>query len=142
MPYIAQVAVGRRKMLKVYGNDYNTRDGTGVRDYIHIVDLAEGHVKALDKLGSGKIKGFVTYNLGTGCGYSVLEMVKGFAEASGQNIPYEITERRPGDIASCYADTKLAAKELDWKATRGLKEMCEDSWRWQKSNPRGFADNS
>jgi UDP-glucose 4-epimerase len=142
MPYIAQVAVGRRKFLRVYGNDYSTPDGTGVRDYIHIVDLAEGHVKAIDKLKAEKISGFVTYNLGTGRGYSVLEMVKGFAEASGQEIPYEITERRAGDIATCYADTKLAAKELNWEAKRGLKEMCEDAWRWQKNNPTGFSNNN
>lgn len=139
MPYISQVAVGRRKQLSVFGNDYTTHDGTGVRDYIHIVDLAEGHLKALDKLGEGKIRSFVTYNLGTGCGYSVLEVVNGFAKASERPIPYMICPRRPGDIATAFADTQLAEKELGWKAIRGLKEMCEDTWRWQKNNPTGFS---
>jgi UDP-glucose 4-epimerase len=112
-----------------------------VRDYIHIVDLAEGHVKVLNKLSSGKIRGFVAYNLGTGCGYSVLDMVKGFSETCGHPIPYEIVDRRPGDIATFYADPKLATKELDWSAKRGLKEMCEDAWRWQKSNPKGYQNS-
>lgn len=139
MPYISQVAVGKLKILKVFGNDYSTSDGTGVRDYIHIIDLAEGHLAALDKLGAGGINGFVVYNLGTGCGYSVLDIVKNFSEACGNDIPYEITPRRPGDIAACYAGTEKAEKDLGWKAKKGLKEMCEDTWRWQKNNPHGFA---
>lgn len=138
MPYIAQVSVGRRPVLKVYGTDYPTHDGTGVRDYIHIVDLADGHVKALNKLQTGTIKGFVTYNLGTGCGYSVLEMIHAFEKASGQSINYELAPRRPGDIATTYADASLANKALGWKAKRGIMEMCEDTWRWQNSNPHGF----
>lgn len=139
MPYISQVAVGKLKILKVFGNDYSTSDGTGVRDYIHIIDLAEGHLAALDKLGAGGINGFVVYNLGTGCGYSVLDIVKNFSEACGNDIPYEITARRAGDIAACYAGTEKAEKDLGWKAKKGLKEMCEDTWRWQKNNPQGFA---
>lgn len=139
MPYIAQVAVGKLKSLKVFGNDYPTVDGTGVRDYIHIVDLADGHLAALDRLSAGKVKGFEVFNLGTGKGFSVLEMVKSFADASGRNIPYEIVPRREGDIATCYASTEKAEKELGWKAKRGLKEMCVDLWRWQSSNPNGFA---
>jgi UDP-glucose 4-epimerase len=150
--------------LKVFGNDYPTPDGTGVRDYIHIVDLAEGHVKAIDKLGDGGIKGFITYNLGTGTGYSVLDVVKGMETASGRKIAYEIAPRwvgqfiklfiscdffkkkknlrRAGDVADVVADVKLAAVELGWKAKRGLKEMCEDTWRWQKTNPNGFSAKS
>ncbi|XP_055589275.1 UDP-glucose 4-epimerase [Uranotaenia lowii] len=139
MPYISQVAVGRRQCLKVFGNDYDTPDGTGVRDYIHIVDLAEGHVSAIDKLASGELTGFVVYNLGTGRGYSVLEVVDAFSKASGKPIKYEIVDRRPGDIATSYADVKLAAKELGWTAKRGIAEMCEDTWKWQKNNPKGFA---
>uniref|UniRef100_A0A1Q3FLC5 UDP-glucose 4-epimerase n=1 Tax=Culex tarsalis TaxID=7177 RepID=A0A1Q3FLC5_CULTA len=139
MPYISQVAVGRREKLKVFGNNYDTPDGTGVRDYIHIVDLAEGHVSAIKKLAGGELKGFVVYNLGTGQGYSVLEVVDAFSKASGKAIKYEIVDRRPGDVASSYADVTLAAKELSWKAKRGLKEMCEDTWNWQRSNPNGFA---
>ncbi|CRK95577.1 CLUMA_CG009038, isoform A [Clunio marinus] len=139
MPYISQVAVGKLKVLKVFGNDYPTHDGTGVRDYIHIVDLAEGHLAALDKLKSGDVSGFVVYNLGTGCGYSVLDMVKNFSKSCGHDIPYEIAPRRPGDIASCYASTEKAEKELGWKAKKGLKEMCDDAWRWQKNNPNGFS---
>lgn len=139
MPYISQVAVGRREKLKVFGNNYDTPDGTGVRDYIHIVDLAEGHVSAIKKLAGGELKGFVVYNLGTGQGYSVLEVVDAFSKASGKAIKYEIVDRRPGDVASSYADVTLAAKELGWKAKRGLKEMCEDTWNWQRSNPNGFA---
>lgn len=142
MPYISQVAVGKLKSLKVFGNDYATHDGTGVRDYIHIVDLAEGHLVALDRLGEGKIHGFVVYNLGTGYGYSVLDMVNNFSKASACEVPYEIAPRRAGDIAECYASTIAAEKELGWKAKRGLKEMCEDTWRWQKSNPNGFAAKS
>lgn len=136
MPYITKVAVGELKQLRVFGNDYPTHDGTGVRDYIHVVDLAQGHVKALEKLKTNP--GLVTYNLGTGNGYSVLDVVKAFAEASGREIPYEIVDRRPGDIATCYADPKLANEELGWTAERGIKEMCEDSWRWQSNNPKGY----
>lgn len=136
MPYIAQVAVGRRERLSVFGNDYPTADGTGVRDYIHVVDLARGHVAALDELfRSGR--GF-TVNLGTGQGYSVLEMVRAFEQASGRPIPYQIVGRRPGDIAVCYADPSKAASLLGWRATMGLQEMCADHWRWQSSNPTGF----
>lgn len=138
MPYIAQVAVGKRAQLKVFGSDYETPDGTGVRDYIHIVDLADGHVCAINKLGKNEVHGFVTYNLGTGTGYSVLEMVNAFAKASKQNIPYELTDRRPGDIATSFADATLAKQQLGWVAKRGLNEMCEDSWRWQHNNPNGF----
>ncbi|MBC5628080.1 UDP-glucose 4-epimerase GalE [Clostridium sp. NSJ-6] len=136
MPYITKVAVGELKQLRVFGNDYPTHDGTGVRDYIHVVDLATGHVKALEKLKTNP--GLVTYNLGTGNGYSVLDVVKAFAEASGRDIPYEIVDRRPGDIATCYADPKVANEELGWSAERGIKEMCEDSWRWQSNNPKGY----
>lgn len=139
MPYIAQVAVGKLKILKVFGMDYPTHDGTGVRDYIHITDLAEGHLAALDKLGSESVKGFEVYNLGTGQGYSVLDMVRNFSKACGRDIPYEFAPRREGDIAACYASTEKAEKELGWKAKKGLKEMCEDTWRWQKTNPQGFA---
>lgn len=141
MPYICQVAVGRRKCLQVFGTDYDTPDGTGVRDYIHIVDLAQGHLNALAKLGRGEIHGFVAYNLGTGNGYSVLEVVKAFSEASGKEIKYEFAPRRPGDIASAYADPTLAAKELGWRAKLGLKEMCVDAWRWQSNNPNGYMKN-
>lgn len=136
MPYITQVAVGKLDQLSVFGNDYPTPDGTGVRDYIHVVDLAMGHLKALEKLNQDP--GVVAYNLGTGRGYSVLEVVKAFEEASGQKIPYQITERRSGDIASCYADPAKAEQELDWHAQHGLIEMCEDSWRWQSENPQGY----
>ena len=137
MPYITQVAVGKLPCLGVFGNDYDTPDGTGVRDYIHVVDLAIGHVKALEKL-AGLEGGVLTYNLGTGRGYSVLDMVKNFEKASGVPIPYEIKPRRPGDIAVCYADPTRAKEELGWEATRDLEEMCEDSWRWQKNNPNGY----
>lgn len=137
MPYITQVAVGKLKELGVFGNDYDTHDGTGVRDYIHVVDLASGHVKALKKIEEKA--GLCIYNLGTGIGYSVLDLVKNFEEASGVKIPYVIKERRAGDIATCYADPAKAAKELGWKAEHGIKEMCEDSWRWQKNNPNGYA---
>lgn len=136
MPYISQVAVGKLKTLSVFGNDYPTLDGTGVRDYIHVVDLAEGHVKALDKLRQRP--GVVVYNLGTGRGYSVLEMVDAFAKSCKREIPYRIVERRPGDIAACYADSTKALKELGWHARHGLVEMCQDSWRWQKNNPEGY----
>ena len=136
MPYITKVAVGELSQLKVFGDDYLTHDGTGVRDYIHVVDLADGHVKALEKLRTNS--GLVTYNLGTGNGYSVLEVVKAFSEASDREIPYQITDRRPGDIATCYANPKLANEELGWVAKREIKEMCEDSWRWQSNNPIGY----
>ena len=136
MPYITQVAVGRRKELNVYGDDYDTPDGTGVRDYLHVVDLAVGHVKALKKIEEKA--GLKIYNLGTGVGYSVLDVVKNFEEASGVKIPYSIKPRRPGDIAICYADASLAKKELGWEAQYGIREMCEDSWRWQKNNPNGY----
>ena len=135
-PYISQVAVGKLPFLSVFGNDYPTPDGTGIRDYIHVVDLATGHIKALDKLMSNP--GVVTYNLGAGRGYSVLEMVNAFEKVSGKKIPYRITERRAGDIALCYADPSLAKKELGWYAERGIDEMCDDSWRWQSNNPDGY----
>ena len=136
MPYITKVAVGKLKELSVFGNDYNTHDGTGVRDYIHVVDLAKGHIKALAKLDENC--GLVTYNLGTGNGYSVLDMVKAFSKASKREIPYKIVDRRPGDIAMCYANPAKANVELGWKAEFGIKEMCEDSWRWQSNNPNGY----
>lgn len=136
MPYITQVAVGKRQELGVFGNDYNTHDGTGVRDYIHVVDLAQGHVKALKKIEENA--GLKIYNLGTGVGYSVLDVVKNFEDATGVKIPYSIKPRRAGDIDSCYADASLAKEELDWEAKYGIREMCEDSWRWQKNNPNGY----
>ncbi len=136
VPYITQVAVGKLAQLAVFGDDYPTPDGTGVRDYIHVVDLAAGHVKALDRLFEQP--GVVIYNLGTGKGYSVLEMVRNFAEVSGRTIPYKIVARRSGDIAVCYADPGKAFRELGWRARHGLREMCEDSWRWQVNNPQGF----
>ena len=135
MPYISQVAVGKLERLSVFGNDYPTKDGTGVRDYIHVVDLAEGHVKAIEKGGN---PGVGVYNLGTGQGYSVLEMVAAMAMASGKEIPYQIVARRSGDVAACYADPTKALRELGWKARRGLNEMCEDAWRWQVRNPDGY----
>ncbi|MDO9547500.1 MAG: UDP-glucose 4-epimerase GalE, partial [Candidatus Marinimicrobia bacterium] len=136
MPFISQVAVGKLKKLMVFGNDYPTSDGTGVRDYIHVVDLANGHVKALEKL-IGKT-GIHIFNLGTGRGYSVLEIIDAFEKASGQKINYTITNRRPGDIAECYADSGKAFRELGWKTERDIDEMCADTWRWQSLNPRGF----
>lgn len=136
MPYITQVAIGKLKELSIFGNDYPTPDGTGVRDYIHVVDLARGHLCALRKLS--EIKGAEAYNLGTGKGYSVLELVHAFEKASGIHIPYRIVPRRPGDIAACYADPSRAAKELHWEAEKTLNEMCTDSWRWQKNNPNGY----
>ncbi len=137
MPYISQVAVGKLKELAVFGNDYPTPDGTGVRDYIHVADLATGHLKALKKISDKS--GLTIYNLGTGKGYSVLETINAFEAASGKKINYRITGRRPGDIASCYALPEKAWKELEWKAVRGIKEMCEDAWRWQTNNPDGFS---
>ncbi|MBN2616676.1 MAG: UDP-glucose 4-epimerase GalE [Spirochaetales bacterium] len=136
VPFISQVAVGKRKELNVFGNDYNTPDGTGVRDYIHVVDLAAGHLKALKKLQSKP--GVVVYNLGTGNGYSVLDVVKAFEKASGVKIPYAIQSRRPGDIATCYAEPGYAYKELGWKAEKNMDDMCIDTWRWQKNNPDGY----
>lgn len=138
MPYITQVAVGKLKELGVFGNDYDTHDGTGVRDYIHVVDLAKGHVKALKKIEEKA--GLCIYNLGTGVGYSVLDIVKNFEEATGKKIPYVIKPRRPGDIATCYSDASKAKRELGWEAQYGIKEMCEDSWRWQSMNPNGYDD--
>lgn len=134
LPYISQVAVGRLKVLSIFGNDYQTPDGTGVRDYIHVVDLARGHLAALESIS----KGVVAINLGTGCGYSVLEMVRAFEEASGRRIPFRIVPRRLGDIATCYADPSLAAQLLGWRAHFGLREMCIDAWRWQHMNPEGY----
>lgn len=136
MPYISQVAVGRLKELRVFGSDYPTPDGTGIRDYIHVVDLAQGHLHALTKLKEHP--GLVTYNLGTGKGYSVLEMIRAFEQASGKSIAYSFAPRRAGDIAECYADPGLALRELGWKAERGLDAMCKDSWRWQSMNPEGY----
>ena len=137
MPYITQVAIGKLPALSVFGDDYDTPDGTGVRDYIHVVDLAEGHVKALDNILEGG-KGVQVFNLGTGHGYSVLDIVKAFEKASGKKVPYKIVSRRPGDIATCYSDPSKAKEVLGWEAKRGLAEMCEDSWRWQSQNPNGF----
>ncbi len=136
LPYITQVAVGRLSELAVFGNDYPTPDGTGVRDYIHVVDLALGHLKALEKLRDNP--GIVTYNRGTGRGYSVLEMIAAFEKSSGRRIPYRIVGRRPGDIATCYADPGRARRELGWQAQRGLAEMTADAWRWQRQNPHGY----
>lgn len=136
MPYVTQVAVGKRDHLTVFGNDYDTPDGTGVRDYIHVVDLAVGHVKALNKIKENA--GLKIYNLGTGVGYSVLDIVKNFEEANGVKIPYEIGPRRPGDIATCYSSAEKAKEELGWEAQYGIKEMCADSWNWQKNNPEGY----
>ena len=136
IPFISQVAVGKLPQLRVFGNDYPTQDGTGVRDYIHVVDLAIGHLRALEKLTSNP--GVVTYNLGTGRCYSVLEMAAAFEKACGKKIPYEIVERRPGDIAECYANPALANQELGWSADREVEEMCADSWRWQSRNPEGY----
>ncbi len=138
MPYITQVAIGKRKELGIFGNDYDTHDGTGVRDYIHVVDLAKGHVAAIRKLDEKA--GLKIYNLGTGKGYSVLDMVHNFEAATGVKIPYVIQARRPGDIATCYSSAELAKKELGWVAENDIREMCEDSWRWQKMNPNGFDD--
>lgn len=136
MPYIAQVAVGRREHLSVFGSDYPTPDGTGVRDYIHVMDLAEGHVKALQWLE--RKQGIKAFNLGTGKGYSVLDMLHAFERACGHSLPYKLTDRRPGDVALCYADPTLAAEELGWRAELGLEAMCLDAWRWQSNNPKGY----
>lgn len=138
LPYVAQVAVGKLEYVHVFGNDYDTPDGTGVRDYIHVVDLALGHLKAIEKR-SGDC-GVHIYNLGTGNGYSVLDIIHAFERACGKKLDYKIEARRPGDIAMCYADASKAKKELDWEATRSIDEMCEDSWRWQSTHPNGFED--
>ncbi len=136
MPYITQVAIGKRECLSVFGDDYNTPDGTGVRDYIHVVDLALGHLKAVQKVLS--TTGIDAYNLGTGNGYSVLEMVHAFEKACGKSVNYKIAPRRSGDVATCYADPSYAKEQLGWQAVRELDEMCEDAWRWQKNNPNGY----
>ena len=140
MPYVSQVAIGRLPELSVFGADYPTHDGTGVRDYIHVMDLAAGHLHALEKLFSGP--GSFTCNLGTGRGYSVLEMIRAFEMASGKTVPYRIAGRRPGDIAACYADASLAESMLGWKALRGIDEMCGSAWHWQKNNPEGYRQES
>lgn len=138
VPYIAQVAVGKLEKLGVFGDDYDTPDGTGVRDYIHVVDLAKGHVKAMKKLAPGS--GVSIYNLGTGNGYSVLDVLHAYEKACGKTLPYEIKERRAGDIATCYCDASKAKEELGWVAEKGIEEMCADSWRWQSNNPNGYED--
>jgi UDP-glucose 4-epimerase len=138
MPFVSQVGIGRLEELRVFGDDYPTPDGTGVRDYIHVVDLALGHLAAVDRLA--ELPGLHVYNLGTGRGYSVLEMVKAFETASGRQVPYRIVERRPGDIATCYADPSLARAELGWEATRSVEDMCRDAWRWQQQNPNGYRE--
>jgi len=135
MPFIAQVAVGRRDKLKVFGSDYDTNDGTGVRDYIHVTDLARGHTKALAALTEPQL---LTVNLGTGTGYSVLDMVEAFGKACGKTIPHELVDRRPGDIATCFADPQLALEKLGWKAEFGVEQMCQDTWHWQSKNPKGY----
>lgn len=137
LPYISQVAVGKLECLSVFGNDYPTKDGTGVRDFIHVVDLAIGHLKALEKLASNPR--VIAINLGTGQGYSVLDMIAAFEKASGKKINFKFSSRRPGDIATCYADPEFAASELNWRAERGVEEMTRDGWNWQKNNPRGFS---
>ena len=139
MPYISGVAVGRYEKLSVFGSDYPTHDGSGVRDYIHVVDLAKGHVKALQAFSNPEVDGLFTVNLGTGIGYSVLDMIDAFASASSKEVAYQVVDRRPGDIACCYADPALAEKLLDWKAEKDIKAMCEDTWRWQSNNPNGYS---
>lgn len=136
MPYITQVAVGKRPQLSVFGNDYDTPDGTGVRDYIHVVDLAKGHLKALESFE--KLPGVGIYNLGTGVGYSVLDLVHNFEKANDLSIPYTIVDRRPGDIGTCYADSSRASELLNWQTEKDLEDMCRDSWNWQKNNPNGY----
>ena len=138
MPYITQVAVGRREKLSVYGNDYDTHDGTGVRDYIHVVDLSKGHVAAVNY--AAEHTGCQVFNLGTGTGYSVLDMVKAFVAANGVDVPYAITDRRPGDLATCYADPAKREELLGWRAQKNLEDMCRDSWNWQKKNPQGYGE--
>lgn len=139
MPYVSQVAIGRRPFLTVFGNDYPTNDGTGVRDYLHVMDLAEGHLSAIDHI-KNKETGLYIFNLGTGNGYSVFDMVKAMEKACGHEIKYEVGPRRPGDISTCYADASFAEKEMGWKATRNLEEMCRDLWCWQSKNPQGFVE--
>ena len=139
LPYVAQVAIGKLECVGVFGNDYDTPDGTGVRDYIHVVDLAKGHVKAIDKIKENP--GVKIYNLGTGNGYSVLDVIKAYSKACGHDVPYVIKPRRSGDIATCYADASLAKKELGWEAEYGIDDMCADSWKWQSMNPDGYGDN-
>lgn len=136
VPYITQVAIGKLRVLNIFGSDYETPDGTGVRDYIHVVDLAAGHIKALQKLNENP--GNVVYNLGTGKGYSVLEIINTFSKVTGKEIPYRFVERRPGDVAVSYADPSKANNELSWSAKYGLEEMCTDAWRWQRNNPEGY----
>jgi UDP-glucose 4-epimerase len=138
MPYVCQTAVGLREELRIFGNDYPTQDGTGVRDYIHVMDLAEGHVAALKALEGAPDGTVMTVNLGTGRGYSVLELVEAFERVNGMTVPRRIVERRPGDTAVCYADARRAEKELGWKAKRGIEEMCRDAWHWQRTNPKGY----
>lgn len=138
MPYITQVALGKLPQLSIFGNDYPTKDGTGVRDYIHVVDLADGHLKALDKLNT--TKGVLIHNLGTGVGYSVLDLVKAFEEANGVTIPHKFAPRRPGDVTVCYADPTKAKTELGWEAKKSIVDMCRDAWNWQKNNPNGYDD--
>ena len=140
MPYVTQVAIGKRDKLSVYGNDYPTSDGTGVRDYIHVMDLADGHVRALQMMNDQT--GVNIYNLGTGVGYSVLDLVSTFQEVNQVEIPYVVESRRPGDIATCYADPTKAAQELGWQTQLGLEDMCRDSWNWQKNNPQGYPDKN
>ncbi len=139
MPYITQVAIGKRPFLSVYGNDYDTPDGTCIRDYIHVVDLADGHVKAVNNILDGK-KGIQIFNLGTGKGYSVLDIVKAFSKAYGKELPYKIAPRRPGDLAVCFSDPTKAKEVLGWEAKRGIDDMCRDSWNWQSKNPNGYDD--
>lgn len=139
MPYITQVAIGKRPYLSVYGNDYDTPDGTCIRDYIHVVDLADGHVKAVNNILDGK-KGVQIFNLGTGKGYSVLDIVKAFSKAYGKELPYKIAPRRPGDLAVCFSDPSKAKEVLGWEAKRGIDDMCRDSWNWQSKNPNGYDD--
>jgi UDP-glucose 4-epimerase len=142
MPYLSQVAVGKREYLSVFGNDYDTPDGTGVRDYIHVVDLAKAHVKAIDYIYKSSDKKIpLKVNIGTGKGYSVLDMVKAFEKTTNQNIPYKIVERRAGDIATCYANPAYAKEVLGWEATKSLEDMCADSWRWQSNNPNGYGED-
>lgn len=138
IPFVSRVAVGQYEYLSVFGDDYDTHDGTGVRDYIHVVDLAKGHVKALQAFEKEELDNLLTVNLGTGQGISVLDMVKAFEKSSGSTIAYKVVDRRPGDIATCYADPAYAKKILGWQAERGLQEMCEDTWRWQSQNPQGY----
>lgn len=136
MPFVSQVAIGTLPFVNVFGNDYDTPDGTGVRDYIHVVDLALGHIKTLPRLFENP--GVVIYNLGTGNGYSVIDMIRGFEKACGKAIPYKISDRRQGDIAACWADPSKEKQELGWKAKQSLDDMCKDSWRWQNTNPNGY----